>query len=28
MAIALSIILLALAFTVNWFITYIQQRKA
>lgn len=28
MAIALSIILLALAFTVNWFITYVQQRKS
>lgn len=28
MAIALSIILLMLAFTVNWFITYVQQRKA
>lgn len=27
MAIALSLILLALAFTVNWFITYVQQRK-
>ena len=28
MAIALSIILLALAFTINWFITFIQQRQA
>lgn len=27
MAIALSLILLALAFTVNWFITFAQQRK-